>query len=1185
MYLNFMLTPNALLNAFYLSEFKTIETDEPAILSLSYDGGVDAEIEVNGTLSGQDVSVDNGDQIRIRLRSASSIGRPITVYIQQDGVLVGSYTVITSNLYDFYYDEAYDLLYSFETLSPWTPAPLYSLKTFDLTGAQTGSYGLDTVSSGRILRNLLILDYHRNMVSVFDTQNKVVIKQIGGQGPVDSADLYDVNDQKILTYVAFNESGHIAVLNDLFDVVNNVSHANVSSIHVQGNQLFATEKYGTEVTVYDISGNNLSLSDVFAIPDVIIDLFSYNNDVYVLTKTGLHNLNGDRLAALAAQPRDSVVVNGVLWVTHGQFNYVSKVNLSDFSVQQEIVDADTVFLDSIAAQGNGRIYISDIDTSKIYVRGDTSAEWNIGVTDFGIVLSDQLYVPDLYSTIPDKIQREQLLYVLDKTDFVNIDNIVPGTTTTTGAMHLIASNKEILVTLLESSSGLQLLKNNLPVAAQTTIQTGDTLAVRCFWSFETPNPLSIGIIVDQQIHEITLFGSSANIVPNGLSFIPLKQQNVSELVYSNVVSIQGLSQSVEISSTTANLIVNGLLVASPTLINNGDTLQLSVTTPDQGCETIEAVVDFDGRYQALWTISTYTEVPVNPVNLFFDTVENIPLSGYAVSSVSVVTTSEPTELTVSSIYEAQIILNGVIQTDKTVLVDQGDLVSVRVKTSYNYKAPHTVNLYCCYDVFQFTAWTIGSNVPNAFDLGALTDLSIKDRVTTSMQLMGISDDVRLRLVIPHHTYPYHNGVPLVTDSSLLDYRGVLLRDHVVYITASESDTITLDGYPKPEHGTTQTLPLSINKRVGDWTLSTFEIFDLERTVEHKYAMLTAPEFNVLESNSYSLNAPSALVGVTSDYYADAPEPTVSTHAFVESDLEKEVVVSTTSMVSVDSWSEYSSYTYASVTSPLIKPQAVVGGHSLVVAEEPLILVLSHSYNLTEESTAEIFTNDTVLADAQTLTAITLESSVILSEPSEFMVMDAAVHSVNKDIFQIVTYTDVLVVLDYIDEAVASDGHPVVMYDPEYDVLLSSSWTAEGPSYSNYSTSYVIGDSVEPVVNTGHNAVTDDMGVAEFFATTTAYFVPSSIQHVKASTQAQLTVSDFEIPKDTFTRTPAAGTIHPGYFVGSDEAAEDAYTYGYVDGEFYAFLVDGKGWAWTVEMPCANMCDINSCPPYGYVQGG
>jgi hypothetical protein len=72
---------------------------------------------------------------------------------------------------------------------------------------------------------------------------------------------------------------------------------------------------------------------------------------------------------------------------------------------------------------------------------------------------------------------------------------------------------------------------------------------------------------------------------------------------------------------------------------------------------------------------------------------------------------------------------------------------------------------------------------------------------------------------------------------------------------------------------------------------------------------------------------------------------------------------------------------------------------------------------------------------------------------------------------------------------------------------------------------------------------------------------------------------------TFVRTPPANELHPGYFATQELAEDNALTYGYTSGQFYAVYVEEKGWAWTAIMPCENLCNPDDCPPRGYIHGG
>jgi hypothetical protein len=1220
MYLDFGLVSNALRNSVYVSDYRVIEADEASTLTITVPTLSSAYIEVNGIDYGSSVTVLNGDRVRIRMTSANALGTPVTSYVRQNDVLVGFFSIVTSSLYDFYYDTAYDLLYSFETIYPWTPDASHSLRSFDFNGNPVGTYSLTSTQSGRILRNLMVLDYHRNLVSVFDTLGKTMIKTISGNGPTDSVDLYDNEDVKSFSFVAFHLDNKITVLNNLFDVVSEITVPDVSSIALFNGDLYAIGKYGSIVYRLTFDGTNLTIADQTDLDVVLVDIVVHDQ-VYLLTPSALIDLSGNELVAIPAQSRDHAIADNVLWLTHGQFNYVTKIDLTLFTATQEIVDPTAIFIDSITIQNNGRVYITDIDAKKIYVRGVYNGNWDVAISGQGVALSDLVYVADLYPSMPPKIEREQLVFEIDRTAFTDIQDIAPGQIVTTGDILLVSSNKVMRATLLDTASNLELLKNGVVVSKDTTITTGDTLAIRYLWDFFALNPTTLSIVIAQELYEITLFGSADIIVPNDFVFTPLVQQPVSTQVLSNIVTVTGLQRPVEIT-TVADLIINGVPQSSPYMLNNSDTIQLSALTPDQGCETLSLTVDFESRYQAEWTVSTFTELPETPLEIHLADVTDAPLAGYVISGPQSISVSEPTELRLTTLYGAEFILNGSLA-GQTIIVDSGDSIAVRMQTTYNYRADHTVYIHCCYATFAWTITTKGYGVPLPFDFGSQSDLSIQDRVTADVQIIGISDDVDVRMVFPHHTYPLLNGVPLVTDTDLLDYRGVLLDSFVVTKRVNEYDTVTLDGYPRPEHGSTHEFPVNLGGRIGYWTLTTFEIFDAVSVTGHKHAQIS-PGVAVSYATGYSeASLPSALVfrdtdaisELVSSFFVvpdtDAISELVSSFFVVPDttvtfDIGSEYTTISESIIVVDSVAlDALAYSYSMPVSESTYDAVAAANYSPVLFDGPTAIVLSGSYLHVQLETdglvvgsswnvvdvtldALAFTTSTALADRPDYSDYVVFGSSFYSSDSRgasAVVLPSNWYSVNRDIFEVVTHDVVTVVLLYIEEAIVQEApNPVFAY-PHYTMFTANTVTVDRTQdWLVARDTDVLADGPTALVQ-ADSTVDSDIGVAAAFVRSSAIVVPTGIavqgkQHKIASVP-----TNFEVDPNSFTRTPPYNTLHPGYFIDALAAADDAYSWGYEDGEFYAVNIDGKGWAWTLEMPCANMCDPNSCPPYGYIQGG
>ena len=817
-------------NAYVYSDVLEIENSDIFGDLLKLDKGT---IAVNGERIGSQAIVMAGDTIQVSVNSPITKGHSVTCTLTKGNQVVGYFISVTENALEYTYDDSYNTLFACEAIPArnWTPSASSNINAYNTDGSFVGRYNLNTLDVGKGSRAINVLDFNRNKVHVFDTAKKATINIIYGGGPISELTFYDTDDIKTGVAIAFNKDGAIRFYSPSYNQVDQLLLPNVAHIAFVGNKLYASAKNSN--VLYSWTFNPISMAysnpqtQVFA--DSITYLQATASELLVMAGTNVYSATAEVKLTLDAPARCAAYSKDLetVYVTHGQFDYITKI-ASDYSVTT-LTMPGAIFLDTIAVNAVGDIYVNDTETKFLYKReAVTDINIELNFPGFGLVLSDYIYVLDAYTDLPSKISTDALAYTLDTTQYIDIEGVYIGDTVETGQIQVLTTNRPINVSAAPYAGYVRLLKNNIPVPGNvTTVEAGDTLALQVDYGYTLENPSSYAIIIDQEVFELNIFADIEVIIPNDFIFIARKGVPVSTSIPSNVITIAGLDRPIEVTATSGILVVNGIEVTDPVTVDNGDTLQIKVLSGDTGCKTVLGYVHIENRFTVPFSVSTYTAYPdgediPTPPALVFAPSYNLPLDEYVYSDVIVPQNTFPNiTLNIPDIYDATLIRNGV-DVGRTAVLRQEDSLRIKLKTTSNFEAPHHVTIHSCSHVFSWVAWTIGDTVPDEFDFGTILDVSIKDYVTSDVvTLSGVGRSVLLPVRFPYGTYPIINGVRAAIDPSLLDYRGVLRQDYTMKLLLSPGSTLQLEGYPRPVYGDTVAISVFIGGRRGYWTVGTW----------------------------------------------------------------------------------------------------------------------------------------------------------------------------------------------------------------------------------------------------------------------------------------------------------------------------------------------------------------------------
>lgn len=807
-----------------------VTSNEVEILNASLAGDTisinSGTLYVNGVAKGTSAVVFTGDKIRVVLVSPSA-GHNRVEYITQGSTRIGYMVVSSKPEVKIEYDPANDTLFAYETNKVWTPGATRTLIKTDLSGNTQDTLDLNSApQQSNLYQILLACDYNRDQVLVIDTSLMVVSAILSdGAGPTEAVTSYDsVYKQRQFTFVAYHKTGIIAVYDDEFTLKSTVASIGAAYLALNGNTLIVGHKNSPIVKTYTINANGtLTASTVYTMDASVTALFVSDSTIYVCAGNRVTLLDKTLVATLTSPVRDYSVTAGKAYFTFGHSNSVVELDLSTKALRTGNA-LNAVFLNNILARPDGTLWVYDVDGGAYYTGTlDTLTATNSHLSPFGVILTDSIYLLDLYPTLPTKSAIKRLEYTIDRTQFVDIEDHTAGDDLQTGDI-IVTTNLPVNITLVSSLESTVASVDLEPVSNVFQIASTGVISTLSPTSYETPDPTVIGFIIGDTYVESQISIDNADIIPDNFYFEPKYGQPLSEYVFSSDLEITGIDETITLTSD-ATIFVNGILEAQPVTVAEGDMIRLRVLTSDVPDFITTAIVNINNRFYTPFSVSTLSQTLERPMPLLNidHTYDNSLNKRVQSPTVTLGTDFEPTTVRIPSVYNAYLIVNGV-DVGQSATLYPGDTVAISAVTTYNLDAPHTIPLMMPWHTEYWIAWTIGDTMPGPFDFGTLEGLDLKQYVSSNVVVpSGLSDNTLVTFRVPYGIELYVNNENL--SRGPLDWRGVPLLDYIVKVRLPKKSSVQLKGYPRTDYGSTHKIPVYIGSRQGFWTLSTFDTVD------------------------------------------------------------------------------------------------------------------------------------------------------------------------------------------------------------------------------------------------------------------------------------------------------------------------------------------------------------------------
>jgi len=859
-------------------EFK-VTTQSLSSETMSVDLG---GLSVNGSRKGPSAEVYAGDTVSVYVSASTTKGTPVFVNVLQDGILAGTFVVISEAVSGSIFDEEYLDLEPYEVLpdSNWTASPLRGISVYDkvdLTLKTTVPLSDSPILDLPEYRTH-IHDYHRDMTYVLDStayfRDEPIFKGIIPTdllGPVSDFTLFDTAGVRYGFAVAYRKSNKIVIFDESYNVKLEIESQDPLKVSGTDGTIFILEKGATSL-------RKIEFDDVFAYTEtpleygIVIKDFVVNTETIsaaIVSGTTVVDFDGTVYSGMSRNAFKVYYepVSDVILVNHGleggQTYFRGETGLRTRTLKETNIKYHT-YTEIRRDGGTEVIYVDDVghnlytqdivDPPGLVKQAATTEGPSYGIA----ILGNLVFIPNLYADIDLKIldyDTEPDLYNLGESQLGYVGTVVDSIPVT-----LEGINVDTQVFLPEiTTQETELLVNGVPSGKSATVVAGDTLAIRTTSIRETGQDDLIPVVIGQTIYSYTLLPNTPNILPRYTVFLPkVVAANTEICLDSNTVFGLGLGVTQTVTTDNGLLMVNGDAdsKAASVDIEDGDSLSLCLTSGPDAYDVVSANITYADIFTSPVYITTVdTTVEPNPVVADLDfqdpdsldimnRVLNVKLGQSVISSPAIVELTDfdaEVDVKIPDIYDSFLVINGIQLPGHTAKVKHGDTISIGLTSTFNYLTDHSIPMVLGNSTFYFIAQTIPDYVPNGFYFGFKENLHIADRVLSDIvTVSGLMEGTYVPLVIPYGTVPIIDGVRLDIANHLLDYRGVLTDDfhHII----SNGSTLQLEGFARPTYGDRNVLEVTIGYRTGLWELSTFEVEEYESNILPDVVSIDRPDY-------------------------------------------------------------------------------------------------------------------------------------------------------------------------------------------------------------------------------------------------------------------------------------------------------------------------------------------------------
>ena len=791
---------------------------------------------------GTTVTLSHASTISLRMPSSTSFLKAQTATITQDNfddkgyIVEGQFTLITKA------DPSQTLLIpatintpTYEPYAGWTPTDDSSLTSIDLSSELSNQIPNDDaalLADFNLARDLhFTLDPHFDRVRVYATDTEEHIGNITGDKPTAAASVFSAKYRRG-TAILFENAGAVSFYDNDLVFVASTPIVNAIGLVALGADTFICLQSDSKYTVITVDeGMNPTSAIEHATTEAYTQVVTNDDSYWLLKPTKVYDPVQDIAYTIpdglgsAAAYTDTEINKTFIYITHGHIPKVTLLNVTDTT--QSTIDEGT-FLGPVTVSVNGDVAISDLETNEVFLYNSVLFKLNtitVTNTPLGIGLqNNKLLVTNMYSDQPSRYSSVDEFH--DKLTFADYYSLVLGQEVTTTTYTPVDYNVNQPVSVISRDADVELIHNGVTAVGPVVLEPGDTIAFR----FTPPAVYdyfgSIRVIIGPEVYDFYINTISESPLPDELVWNPQFDVTTSTQYESNELAITGLDGA-SINVTVANgiLVHNGTDTPGPILLMDGDTLSVKQTSSDTNCITSHAIVDFGG-FKTTYSITTGLGDSGTTPNWTFPTIDQQPLDTDVLSDTYTVVAlgeGETTVISISNLYDAQLLLNGVLS-GQSIVVRDGDEVQVKMTTSFYSSTEHHIPISMCGDTWSWIVITLTDIVPLPFVFDPLIDVHPKDRQTSNtVTLLGVDADEDIPIKFPAGVKAFINDVAIAGD---MDYNDVYIS--TVEATVRKFDTIRLEGYVSGVWDVATDHIVTCGGTRSYWRIKPFELEGAER---------------------------------------------------------------------------------------------------------------------------------------------------------------------------------------------------------------------------------------------------------------------------------------------------------------------------------------------------------------------
>lgn len=604
--LNLLVASNALL----------LGLQNPATLSVDV-----GTLLINGVPAGQSATVQPSDTVQVQLTSPNSYLTTEFSVLSVDSVATLIFALTTQSKTEVVPNPYYKDVLPLDITS--NPDQSFYAQTFEGSTIQcftsSGKTDIDATSlivnqGPNNLDEIVVANYLDKSVSYVDPTSKIIRNKVALVGtPYGVAYTSDQVTGKTLTWVTLSDKDEVVCIDPAsLTVINThlVGHRPLGLAASAAGDLWTANYEGNTVTRIKSDGTILDIAvgnGPFEIAlDSLGNAFVTNNLDGTVSRVNASTNSVDFTIPVGSNPWGIAIIGGFAYVANSYDGTISKIDVLTKAVVKTIACGNIPY--SIAQFGTGfsvscygdvaiQNYENDLLVSIVRTN---NYPFGLSIDTLG-----QLWSASYYPSTPSRVLTTD--QTVNPFEFIACLNLSKDTPSISNSITISGLSDGVTVpAAIPAFHNALLLKNGVLIGTSTTVQNGDTLAIKVpalsTYGLDISIPLAIGDVTSSW-HVTTAIQDQ---IVDQFSFNDVVGVSYGISLTSNAIQITGISPDAQVSISTSNgtIVKNGLDTGlAYALVGLDDTIAIKLMAPSTPCSTAYATVR-SGPITDTWSVTT-----------------------------------------------------------------------------------------------------------------------------------------------------------------------------------------------------------------------------------------------------------------------------------------------------------------------------------------------------------------------------------------------------------------------------------------------------------------------------------------------------------------------------------------------------------------------------------------------------